>query len=180
MAFTLTPHLVSPGDVLVVRDAGFWAWWIRFGERLRGKPHDWNHVVIAHHVDAAGTFWGIEGRPGGVGWRDLRSYLGAEITLTNRLQGKSDSQRASICQAAEALLGVRYDWPAIVMDGLRMIDPLWQMRDVWGPGVPGQIVCSSLADYIYERVGLVTPATDRWCTPGDWAELIESRGWDAP
>lgn len=175
---------VLPGDVLVVHDPhSVPAWWIRFGEWVAGKPANWNHVLIAHHIDAADTYWGIEGRPGdGVGWRDMASYLTDPRTLTNAAQPKTADQRGLIKDAAEALLpapghAARYDWPAIVVDGLEMVDPLYRMRDKWGPGVPTQVVCSSMADWVYEHCGLATPAADRFCTPADWAAFIQRKGW---
>jgi hypothetical protein len=44
--------------------------------------------------------------------------------------------------------------------------------------VPGHLVCSSLADYVYERAGLATPHADRACTPWHWAEFIRERAWE--
>lgn len=178
---------VPPGTVLVVRDSGIWAWWIRLGEWLKHQPSRWNHVAVYTHTDEAGTPWGVEGRPdGGVGQRDLTRYLHDPATLHNaaQLAGTTGEQRALICAGAAALLPskgqhIRYDWPAIVRDGLSMVDPLYrpEYRDAWGPGVPTQVVCSSMADWLYEHVGLATPDADRYCTPGDWARFIQRRGW---
>lgn len=178
---------VAPGDVLVVRDPGnFWAWWIRLGEKLKGYGSTWNHVVIAHHIDKAGTWWGIEGRPnGGIGWRDLHrsGYLTDPATLSNAGQPRTEPQRDLIVDAAEALLHngqpIGYDWSAIVVDGLQMVDPLYRMRDQWGPGVPTHVVCSSMADWVYEHLGLANPVADRYCTPADWAEFILNGVWAA-
>jgi hypothetical protein len=169
---------VQPGDVLVVHDHhSMPAWWIRLGERIAGRPSTWNHVVIAHHVDPAGTFWGIEGRPGGVGWKDLATYLADPLTITTHdlwiRAGITQDQRRLLCQGAEALLGVPYDWPEIVHDGLAMVDPLYHQRDQWGPGVPGHVVCSSMADYLAEQIRLPNPQPDQACTPADWAQLIQ-------
>lgn len=165
-----------PGDLLIVHDPGIWAWWIRVGAWLRRQPHQWNHVLVVHHVDAAGTLWGIEGRPGGVGWRDLHAsgYLTDTRTLsTARLWANATTEQLTLMRdGAQALLGTHYDWPAIIADGLRCVDPIWRLRDQWGPGAPGALVCSSMADYIAEQVGLRNPTADRLCTPADWAQLI--------
>lgn len=175
-------HVVRPGDVLVVRDPGFWAWWIRLGARIQGEPNRWNHVVVAHHVDDAGTYWGVEGRPGFVGWRNIDHYLNDPATLTNALQSdRDDAGRQTVCDVMAAMIGrTRYDWTAIISDGLSAVAPLWrERRKEWGNDVPGHVVCSSAADYAYERLGWATPDADQYCTPWDWARLIEEKGWSA-
>jgi cell wall-associated NlpC family hydrolase len=178
---------IQPGDVLLVRTTtGGWlartaGWIIRLGQAIEDAPNTWNHVIVAHHIDAAGTFWGIEGRPGGVGWTDLGPWLADRWTITNRAQAKEPGQRSQVCDAALALIGRPYDWGGIVVDAMRAIAPLWQLRQPggWEPGVvPGQVVCSSLADWVYQRAGLASPPTGRWCTPADWAGFILARGWE--
>jgi hypothetical protein len=175
--------IVQPGDVLIVRTGGWAGILIRIGAWLRRKPDVWNHAVIAHHIDAAGTWWGIEGRPGGVGWKDIRGFLSSPVTLTTAelWAAATPEQRRTICEGAEALLTTRYDNVAIIVAALQVIDPLWQTRarSEWGGEVPAQVICTSLVDYLGEQVGLPTPERDRWCTPWDWAELImkeDSRG----
>lgn len=182
---------VRPGDVLLVRNLST-AWLaritrlgIRIGAWLTGRPTQWTHAIVAHHVDAAGTYWGIEGRPGGVGWVDLAPHLADKVTLTNARQPKSDAQRDLVCGAALVLLvdHTAYDWAAIGIEAeiaiaaARHVDPLWKPGSEWGPGIPGAVICSALADWAYEQAGLETPDADRYCTPGDWATLIEDKGW---
>ena len=58
---TVTPK-IEPGTVLVTRSGGFAAFMIRLGAALRGRPNLGNHVAVAHHVDAKGTLWVIEGQ----------------------------------------------------------------------------------------------------------------------
>lgn len=167
-----------PGDILCTRNAtGFAARMIRLGAALRDRPNTVNHVVIAHHVDAAGTLWGIEGRPGGVGWVDCRHYLKGAYTLDNREQPKTDAQRQAVCHAANGLLGTPYDWVGIAADGMDAIHApdLWAQD--WPKCPPAHVVCSSLADWVYEHVGLASPQPDRTCTPGDWAAFIAEKGW---
>jgi hypothetical protein len=182
---------VLPGDVLVVRHSGgrpvarAASWSIRFGAWLAHQPTGFDHVIVAHHVDAAGTFQGIEGRPGGVGWVDIRPWLADPNTVANHDQPKTAAQRALLVETLPALLGVRYDWEAIAADTVQVVaplyarlEPVWRMRDSWGVGIPGHVVCSSAADWVYERAGLPTPKADRFCTPANWAGFIAARGWE--
>jgi hypothetical protein len=169
---------VLPGTVLVVRTGGLAAAAIRLGAALRGRPNLSNHVVVAHHVDGAGTPWGIEGRPGGVGWADLRRYQASTWTLTNAAQPLTGAQRAAICAAMEKMLGTPYDWEAIVADAassLRLDLPGWDAS--WHGTVAGQLVCSSAAAYGYGKAGVPCPAGARAVTPADWDEFILRRGW---
>ena len=181
-------EVVRPGDVLVVHDPGFWAWIIRLGPWLHnlvygtGQPTKWNHVVIVMPDDARGNRWGIEGRPGGVGWVDLeaRGYLTSKLTLSNAAQPKTDKQRADICAVMELLVArhTGYDWPAIAVDVVRELNPLWALPDTWGTtGTPAHVVCSSAADLAYDRVGLASPRPDRFCTPWDWAMFDIEQAW---
>lgn len=170
---------IRPGDALVVHDPGFWAEVIRVGGFIQGQPHRWNHLTVFSHVDLAGTFWGIQGQPGGVSWYDIGHYLDDPLTLTNIEQRKTDGQRKNILVVMDAMLSVRtpYDWPAIAVDAMMAVSPLWAMKDHWGPGIPGHVVCSSAYDYAAEHVGLATPARDRYCAPWDFAKMWQDRTW---
>lgn len=186
-----TPPLreqVQPGDVLVVHDHNVWAWLIRLGPRLHNLTHRdvqdtrWNHVLVAMPPDATGTRWAISAQPhGGVGWTDLDAagYLDDPHTLTNAAQPRSDAQRATVCATMEALATrhVPYDWDAIAMEIVREVAPMWAWRDVWGPGAPTALICSSAADLAYARTGLPNPPYDEFCAPWDWASWIERKGW---
>lgn len=176
----------EPGDLILVRTiGGSWSrrlagWIIRLGSGLSDSPNVWNHVIIMHHVDEGGTPWGVEGRPGGVGWVDVRPWLADQWTITNVDQPKSDEQRSIVCDGAHALLGAPYDWTGIAADAGRAISPLWRRTAgvPWPDNrVPGQVVCSALADWLYEHAGLASPPSDRWCTPADWATLILGEHW---
>ena len=171
---------LNVGDVLCTRnDKGWPARLIRLGAALLDNVNTVNHVIVVHHRDDAGTWWGIEGRPGGVGYVDLHKALKGPFTLDNRQQPKTAAQRAEIAKVAEGLLGTPYDWAGIVQDGMRAIGAqhLWESR-INGE-VPAQLVCSSLADWVYDRVGLPSPGGkfDRHVTPGDWARFILTRAW---
>lgn len=173
------PYL--PGDVLTVWDPRnpLPAWAIRIGGWLRGHRSAADHVVVAHHTDPGGVLWGIEGRPGGVGWVDVATY--PNITSSNAGQPKTDAQRIAICEAAVGLLGTPYDWVGILADARQAlrIDHLWRSRD-FGDTAPAHVVCSSVADWLTERVGLASPggtADTRWTTPPDWESFNRSSGW---
>lgn len=172
---------VQPGDVLAVRTPGDSpAWWIRFGAALHDEPNLSNHIAVAHHADANGTLWCIEGRPGGVGWRVATDYLKSLFLLANDGQPKTDAQRASVCKTMEALLGTAYDWQAIVADGMADLGlkvPSWAAS--WHGTVPAHVVCSSSAQYAYVKAGLACPRGDRLCQPADWNAFILGKAWEA-
>lgn len=175
---------VQPGDVVLVRTRGWTGALIRFGAALLGRPNVHNHVAIVHHADDAGVMWGIEGRPGGVGWVDMDVYLNDSWSLANTDQPKTADQRTRVAEAAYSMLKMRYDWTAIASDALKALhlERLWRAKDYNEDTVPGQVVCSSLADYVYAKVGLASPGlTDgdgiRFTTPADWDMFIDTKGW---
>ena len=174
---------IGPGDVLCTRsEKGLGSFLIRLGAALRNRPNLHNHVVIVHHRDAAGTWWGIEGRPGGVGWVDMAHYLKSDWTLGNIDQPKTSKQRTEIVNVAKSLLGTPYDWTGIALDAMEAISAQELWAGHWGKGdtPPAHVVCSSLADWIYDHIGLASPGAfkDRTISPGDWAEFIIREGWD--
>lgn len=170
---------VLPGDVLAVSTGNGWgSWWIRMGAALHGQPNLSNHIAVVHHTDAEGTVWGIEGRPGGVGWADCGGYLRSVNLLANAAQPKTAAQRASVCATMQALLGTAYDWAAVVSDGAADLGirlPGWSPD--WTGTVPGHVVCSSAAQYAYLKNGLACPPGDRGCQPSDWDSFIINEGW---
>lgn len=175
----LIGHLdLRPGDVLAVRSNGAAGWWIRIGAALHNQPNLSNHIAVVHHTDIHGTVWGIEGRPGGVGWVDCRKYLESPYTLTNVEQNKTAIQRQNICKTMEAMLGTPYDWEAISVDGMTDLGvrlPGW--RPDWTGTVPGHVVCSSLADYAYWKNNVDCPVGGRGVQPSDWVKFILTKAW---
>jgi hypothetical protein len=171
--------VLKPGDVLAVRGGGLAGDLIRLGQALAGKPNVSGHIAVMHHW-TGDVPWGLEGRPAGVGWVDLRAYVGNRWTLNNCAQpGRSDTDRLAVAKAAERMLGTAYDWQAIADDTLRA----FRMPDLFGKTingtVPGQVVCSSYAAFLYERAGWDRPVVpDRDCEPGDWDEFIITGGWN--
>lgn len=174
---------VMPGDLLLIRTDGWQARFIRFGAATRelitghDEPNLVNHVAIAHHIDAKGNLWVVEGRPGGVGWRQANDYLSNAWTITNVAQPKTHLQRLYVCETATALLGTAYDWTAIVDDaaesfGLNL--PTW---DAQFGKIPGHVVCSSLAAYAYARAGLAHPDGQRNVSPADWDTFLVEHHW---
>jgi hypothetical protein len=151
---------------------------IRFGSAFRDKPNLQNHVAVAHHTDEHGTLWCIEGRPGGVGWRDATTYTSSAWTLMNTDQPFTDTQGLLIAKSMEALLGTKYDWDSIAADALADLGmhlPGWNSK--WKGLVAGQVVCSSAAAYAYGKAAVAHPAGDRGVQPADWSQWILTKGW---
>jgi len=171
--------VLRPGDVLAVRGGGLAGNLIRLGQALAGKPNVSGHVAVMHHWNG-NVPWGLEGRPAGVGWVDLRAYIGNGWTLNNCAQpGRGDAARAMVARDAEAMIGTAYDWQAIADDTLRAfhMDDLFS-KTIDGT-VPGHVVCSSYAAFLYERAGWAHPVVpDRDCEPGDWDTWIITNGWN--
>lgn len=175
----MTP--VDVGDVICTRNrTSRWAYFIRLGAALADKPSTVNHVIVCHHRDAAGTWWGVEGRPGGVGWVDMRRALKGPYTITNTAQPKTPDQRHTIAKVTEGMLGTPYDWAGIVGDAMDAIHAQNLWASAWGPKnlAPAHVVCSSLAAWAYQHVGIPAPAKYRDTTPGDWAAWIIEKGWE--
>lgn len=173
-----------PGDLLLTRSKSLPGWAIRLGAAFSDKPNIVNHVIIVDHVDKAEKLWGIEGRPGGVGWKEIDlNLLKNPYTMDNRQQPKTIEQRQYICDEAQALIGTPYDWLGIVGDGFDAVGLPNPWDDLWEEGKPAHVVCSSAADYIYKGVVLDAPVPDRNCKPTDWAQFwIETGhgGFTAP
>ena len=172
---------VQRGDLLATHSQGGWgSRLIRLGAALRDQPNLANHIALVHHVDEAGTCWVLEGRPGGVGWRDATAYLESRYTLCNASQPKTQAQRDAVCKGAVALVGTAYDWAAIAADAGGAagpdLDKVWELK--WPKtGVPGHVVCSSLADFLYMKAKLDNPPKEREVSPADWVQLWIDRGW---
>jgi hypothetical protein len=175
---------VRPGDVLVTRDRSIWARLIRIGGVFGDNPSSWNHVIVASHADDAGKFWGVEGRPGGVGDVVIADRIDDRWTMANTDQPKTDEQRETIVKIVRGMLGTPYDWPAIVRAAMYAIGAptLFRLDDWKGiKGTPTHVVCSSLATWAYREAGVPCPfGSDgpRWATPYDWASWILRHGWD--
>lgn len=171
--------ILKPGDVLAVRGTGWQAGLIRVGEELTGKPGLDNHVAIMHHWQGD-VPWGLEGKPGGVGWADLRGYAASPYTVSNCAQpGRTDPVRAQLAAEAQHMLGTAYDWAAIADDTLRA----FRMDDLFSQTidgvVPGHVVCSSFAAFLYRVYGWDHPdVPDRDCEPGDWTAFSVTHGYN--
>lgn len=178
---------VRPGDVIAVNTGtSAYARAVRAANWLAGRRWSWaNHVILVHHVDAAGALWGVEGRPGGVGDVDLTSRDYAYYS-SNAGQPKTDDQRAQLIALGEQVKGTPYDWEGVVADAMQALglQHLWRSREEWpataGGRSPAHVVCSSLWAWAAGVVGLVRPAPvkdARYVTPGDWDGF--NRQWRA-
>lgn len=172
-----------PGDVVIVRTGGFFAWLIRLTERLQGKPDLRNHVAMFHHA-ADGVNWYLEGRPSGLGWKSYKTgddaYMGSRLTITNAAQPKTPGQRQSVCMAMRRMFGAPYDWEAIAADAASTLR-LPERWEPWGGTMPGHVVCSSSAAWAYGQDGLPAPEVDggRMTEPADWDRFCETEAWKA-
>lgn len=171
------------GDVLCTRGGGWPGTVIRFGAALVGLPNTHGHVAVFMGPDPDGRDQVIEGRPGGVGYRDAAGYLKDHWTIDNRHQPKTPSQRLAIAAGAKAMLGTPYDWVGIGLDGMRAIHApqIYQWAAAHGKPSPNHVVCSSLADWLYAHVGLANPGRadfDRTTTPADWVQFITTHAWE--
>lgn len=176
---------VGVGDVLVTREGpAVVSWAIRLGARLMGLPAFVNHVIIVHHRDPLTGRWvGVEGRPSGTGWCDVTARLAHPLTNANTLQPKTTDQRYLIATAAETLVGTTYDWGAIAEAARQATRLRLRAAAEWPEdAVPGAVICSSFADWAYERVGLDNPGgslVTRFTTPGHWDQFM-IHGWFLP
>jgi hypothetical protein len=169
---------VQPGDVLAIHGNALPDKLIEFGSALLGQPNMASHIAVLDHKDSKGTWWALEGRPGGVGWRDATAYLSSSYTITNRHQPKTDEQRTEICYWMNRLINLKYDWDAIVNDDLRDLhlptlpDP-WGIKDVNGE-VSGHVVCSSAAVFAYAKAPCLYPTYTGLVNiePSDWVKFI--------
>lgn len=176
---------IEPGDVICTRNPNGWqAAMIRLGAALLDRPNTVNHVIVAHHQDRGGITWGIEARPGGVGWINLDKVLRQPYVVSNYEQPKTPAQRRLICAAVKGMIGTPYDWTAIALAGMQAVraDRLWRAISYTGvltEDPPAHIICSALADWAYDESGLASPGLfkGRATTPGDWAAFIAEKAW---
>jgi len=168
---------VQPGDILAVRSGGLAGAAIRLGAALRDQVNLSSHIAVVHHTDEHGTVWALEGRPGGVGWRDARDYLASPWTVTNAGQPKTAEQRETVCATMLAMIGTAYDWEAIVADAAGAFGLAGIWHPAWDGTVPAHVVCSSLAAYGYGKAGLECPKNGREVTPAAWVDLIMTNRW---
>jgi len=180
-----TDIVIGIGDILVTREGSWYvSGAIRLGAKLMGLPSYVNHAIIVHHQDEQGVMWGIEGRPGGVGWRDLTMPLKGTLTNANNLQPKTEDQRYLIAVAAESLFATPYDWAAIAehtREALRLWEVVPRIAEWKDAEVPAHVVCSSFADWAYEQVELSNPggkSMTRMTTPGHWDRFMMRKEWE--
>ena len=103
---------------------------------------------------------------------DIGTRLSQPLTNANTAQYKTEDQRYLVARAAESLIDTSYDWVAIA-EAAREATRLRGLAAAEWPdnAVPGSVICSSLADWAYEKVGLDNPGGSkmtRFTTPGHW------------
>ena len=171
---------IMPGHVMAVKTTGFTGDMIRFGACLIDEPNLSNHIAVLDHMDDKGTWWCIEGRPGGVGWRDATAYLSSEHTITNQGQHTTAPQRDAICKFMQMMLGVGYDWRAIAEDGARDLHIPDPWGETWNGEQAGHVVCSSVAALAYSSSQLQHPIQTNLphIQPADWVSFILGNGYE--
>lgn len=192
----MSSTLARPGVVLAVwTSSSMPANLIRAGEALMGKPAIANHVILVTHTDAKGRWIGIQGQPGGVGLVDCTRFLADPHTRGNydQVSAMATSRPAFATElttylaSCAASLGIGYDWVGIAEDtaaALRLSilrDALNRVYAWPAPHgqMPGEVVCSSLADWQYENTGWPHPGagSERLCDPADWWDWSDRRLW---
>jgi hypothetical protein len=188
-AMTVRLEDLRPGDVLLTHSEGWGSWLIRLQAFLSGKPSLHNHIAIFTHVGVDGVPRGLEGRPGGFGWRDLRGYLDAPATISNAWQpGRTDEDRRTLVATLTEMVGTPYDFEMFAMAGAELFDrraaELVEADTEWPEGhPPSHVVCSSVLDWGYEDRRWENPgglAVTRWTKPADWTALVVGNRWHLP
>jgi hypothetical protein len=183
-----------PGDILAVNTHSFWGRFIRLGAWLRGQDAGHDHIVIVYGRDDEGVLWGIEARPNGVGWVPIEKEYDKRSFVANVGQEKTQEQRDFIATNARLMLATKYDWAAIVVSGLDVIQVEvakvllqrwhWISRDLGtNDTVPSQIICSSLAVWLTHhapapKLSYPDQHGERWTTPADWVDWIKKCNYD--
>jgi hypothetical protein len=174
------PIVPAPGIVLAINSGNSPEdELIRLGSALLDEPNLANHIAVLIRQDAKGTWWALEGRPGGVGWADATRYLNSKLTISNQKQPLDTGQRGVICEVMNKLINTSYDWDAIVGDGFRDLhlpilpDP-WAEKMSKNGLVSGHVVCSSAAVFAYAVAHAAYPTyTDAAHEePSDWVKFI--------
>jgi len=179
----LDTTILKPGDVVIV-EMGIWIVrvliWIQAVFTGRAKYSKNGHVIVVSHRDAEGRLWGIEGRPGGIGWALMDKRAG-KYGISNAEQPKSDQDRVYIVETMKGLLGTKYDYLAYLDIALQTLGITQEWKDFQGNDVPVHFICSAVADYVYEDRGLANPGglkVTRYTTPAEWAEFIDKKEWE--
>jgi hypothetical protein len=179
----LNTDVLKPGDVVIV-EMGIWIIraliWIQALLTGKAKYRQSGHVIVVTHRDEQSRLWGIEGRPGGIGWANLDKRNG-KWGLANVDQPKDAAQRSKIVETMKDLLGTKYDYGAYVQIALNTVGINTNWTDFRGNDVPSHFICSAIADYVYEDVGLANPGgmtITRLTTPAEWAQFMDKREWE--
>ena len=175
----IQPH---PGMVLAVHTGGMFSDGIRLGSVLIDETAAQNHILGLTHQDAATErWWGIEGRPGGVGWVDATPYLSSILTVSNQRQALLTGQQERVVEALKVALGTPYDWDSIRDEAERdlHLNSLWSDTNNWGPAVPAHVICSSLLAWGYKRADASYPrqTDERHIQPADWVQFINENNY---
>lgn len=171
---------LQPGTVIVTATPDVVGWIIRLRSWLTRQPHTHNHVALFTHYDSTGRPRGLEGRPSGFGWVNLDKYLARGDTITNAGQPLTEDQREVVVRGAITMVGIPYDWAAILAFAAGTAHLPFLPREWPTDGVPAHVVCSSAIDYLYEGVRAANPGgygKTRGTDPDDWTTFIVTQAW---
>ena len=179
----LDTSILKPGDV-VVTEMGVWIVrvliWIQALMTGKARYSRGGHVIVVTHTDDQNRLWGIEGRPGGIGWARLDKRNG-KWGMSNAEQPRDMAQRSRIVETMKMLLDTKYDYGAYIQIALNTMGINVDWTDFQGNDVPSHFICSAVADYVYEELGLPNPGgfkITRLTTPAEWAEYIDKKQWN--
>lgn len=178
----LDTSILKPGDVVIV-EMGIWIirWLIWLHAAITGRlPYSkGGHIIVVSHRDDEGRLWGIEGRPGGIGWTLLDDRADS-WGLSNAEQPKTDEDRQFIVNTMQQLLGTRYDYEAYLAIALTTLGITHRWTDFNGEDIPVSFICSAVADWVYEECGLPSPGgmtETRFVTPPMWMSFVIKKEW---
>lgn len=157
------PQLIrcQSGDVLLIRSHGIFADVVRSSLALARYPDTSNCFAVIDHSFPHGPVWALEGRPGGLGWRNADDYFhgfGHRYVLTNWQQTKKPEQRKIIVNEMRKLLS-------------------YPLESSFTQTTDCNVVASTLAAKAYNAAGLACPYIDETTivTPADWDTFILQR-----
>lgn len=178
----LDTSTLKPGDIVVVK-ISIWGlkWLVGLQTLLSGnwKYRKAGHVIVVHHRDSEGRLWGVESQALGIGWVNMEKHNG-NWGVSNSEQPRTEEVNDKVIKMAEQLLGKPYDYLAYLDFAMNALGINQSWKDFQGNDVPVALICSAVADYIYESEGLPNPGgleITRYTTPALWAKFIDKKEW---
>lgn len=161
----------KPGDMGFSIIEGFTGFIVSLGQLLNGDAAKWSHVFVVLDDETV-----MEAMPGGARIVPLSTYENKAIFLDWNI---TDDERLIVIQEAKKLNGIKYNFLdyfalALARFGFR---PKWLVKHI---KASDKLICSALADMVYNRAGVQLFADGRiWheVTPGDLLNRYLERDW---